>query len=135
MIELDGDKVTARVGGAPLGAVMTELGRACGARIEWVGEKSDDSVATEFSGLRLADAVARLLRTRSYVLMVDRRDDGTERLRRIVIMPAPSATPQGARLDTPPAAADPTSAAGADGGGLDPAVIRCFCETLVFTPP
>jgi hypothetical protein len=104
---------------------MDELGRLAGATVEWRGRREDRRVSVEFANLNLRDAVARVLGTHNYLLVVE-RNEGGKYLRRIVILSPTPGGPENADSFPPPVQAPsphtPNSAhSRVVGGPLSPA--------------
>ena len=61
--------LTADVAGAPVSRVMQEVGRLTGAEVRWLGAAGEEPISVRFTDVPLADAIARLLGTRSFLLV------------------------------------------------------------------
>jgi hypothetical protein len=65
---LHGGLLTADVAGTPVSRVMQEVGRLTGAEVRWLGDAGEEPISVRFTDVPLADAIARLLGTRSFLL-------------------------------------------------------------------
>jgi len=92
MVLRDG-KLTAELVAAPLPRVMEEIGRLSGAEVSWIGPVDEEErVSTSFVDLPLAQAIGRLLPTRSFEIVVSTTAESS-RLRRILILPGGRSSP------------------------------------------
>ena len=78
-------RLTLNARGAPLREVLAEVARATGAAIVGLDAAGDEQVSLAFSDLPLIEAVSRILRERSYLLTLGRKD-GRDRLVRVTLM-------------------------------------------------
>jgi hypothetical protein len=111
-------RVTARIAGTPVGAVVEEIGRLAGATVEWQGGGAEVPVWTAFRGLPLGDALDRVLGGRSHLVTLSGGESG--HARRIVVLSA--AGGDLARIPATFAGAPRTPSFDYLSDGLDPAV-------------
>jgi len=84
-MSFESGKLTAEVSGAPLARVLDEVARLTGAEVRGLGNAGREAVSASFAGLDFQDAIQRLVRTRSFVLVTAGTDPHT-RLVRIAIL-------------------------------------------------
>ena len=66
---LHGGLLTADVAGTPVSRVMQEVGRLTGAEVRWLGAVGEEPISVRFTDVPLADAIARLVGPRSFLLV------------------------------------------------------------------
>ena len=84
-VTFESGTLTAEVSGAPLAQVLNEVARLTGAEVRGLGEAGRETVSASFAGLAFQEAIGRLVRTKSFVLVTAGTDAHT-RLVRIVIL-------------------------------------------------
>jgi hypothetical protein len=86
-ITLRDGRLTAEIVAQPLPEVVERIAALAGAEVSGLDTLTDEPVSVAFADLPLADAIARLLPARSFLLVVSRAG-GAPRLARVVILPS-----------------------------------------------
>jgi hypothetical protein len=82
---LQDGNLTAEIVGVPLRQVMEEIGGLTEAEVRWLGAPGEARVSVAFSALPVAEAIGRVLGTRSFMLVAS-AGDVPPRVRRILIL-------------------------------------------------
>lgn len=99
-------RVSIRFEATPVEAAVAQLGARIGAALEWRGGNDPRTVSVELSDVPLAEALERVLATRSF-FVVSRAHSATPQ--RIVVLPAPGDEPRTATAHRAPQPVAPAS--------------------------